>query len=495
MGDQTAIEPHDTPPFQGPYYPLTEGQRSGQVFCHDTLKEVGHFGSVPESSGTHNINSICCSNSSSVCSGRGTNACVSEDNGTLNNWIGHPLIHTQVDAGKFGSGAGRGRSQSDGYLPKWHPAYRHQGALGRGDGACEQKLDSFTEAFARRSPSMPPIQNGNRGAVFGMILGAGMGGVNSGLDSAGSVTDSSGPPAPHPPSLLLSPPPTPLSLGPLSPPKRTHFPTVQVTQLMQSAQSTQADAPCSSAQFCAGLQTYYPASLLAQPTNSPGPTLPGKCSPLDWVQQSDDPMGNGDTSYPHLQHRDSDQTLMYSGQEEFSVRHTPSNQHEDFRNTDHCSLQTPLSSPQGPYSQPCVSFQSDRNPMTTTDHVTSWCQEAPDRGTPLPYISPLPPCSMPSLPHLQGDGFRPVDGGKQDFGAEVTVSGTQCPTKGKNGSHLSYSGIPFTSILQAGRTAEAVFPGTLPHYTPRPMLNPIRRGTGLYCNLLPPSYLQSHCSE
>ncbi|KAJ8387469.1 hypothetical protein AAFF_G00157070 [Aldrovandia affinis] len=480
MGDQTATEPQDSPPFQAIYYPLMEGQRPGQHFCHDALKELGQFGPVVDTCGAHSSHGTCSSSSSSVCSGRSPSTCAPEDNGIVSSWISHPLIHTQVDfsAGRFGGGAGRGRSQSDGHLPKWRSAYRHQGALGRGGGACEQKLDSFTEAFAKWSPSVPQVQNGGRGCVFGTILGLHAGGVNSGLDATGVVANSSAPPS-HLPPLLLSPPP-------LSPPRRTHLPALQVEQSMHDG------VPCSSAQFSVGLQTYYPPQAL---THSPGPALAGKRPHLDWAQQPGDQMGNGDACYPHLQDRDSDPSLVYPGEEEYGLRHASSGHHNDFRSTDQCNLQTPLSSPQGQYPQSCVSFQPDCDPMTSTDHVTSWCQEAPDRGTPLSYTHPLPPCSMPPLPHPHGDGFRPVDGGKQYFGSQMTVSGAQCPTKVKNGSHLSYTRLPFPSILQVGRALEAVCPGAPSHYTPRPMLNPIRRGTGLYCNLLPLSYLQSYCSN
>ncbi|KAJ8338062.1 hypothetical protein SKAU_G00370280 [Synaphobranchus kaupii] len=473
MGDRAAMEAQDSSPFEGMYFPLTEGQRLGQHFCSDTLKELGQYGVVAEAGDPHGHHSISGNGGSGIRSGRITGTCTSEDDGSIGSWIGPSLIHTQVDmgAGRFGGGAGRGLFQSEGYLAKWH---RHQGKLRAGAGACEQKLDSFTEAFARRSPSMPPIQNGGRGSIFS--------GLNGSLDATGTVTDSSAPPPP----VLLSPPPTPLSLPPLSPPRPSHFPAAQVAQSMQMMQ---ADVPCGSAQFCAGLHSYYPQSL-TQPTHSPGPALAGKCPPMAWLSEVDDPMDNGDTSYPHLQDKDSDPPLIYPGEEEYGLRRSVSSHQEVFRSPDPCSLQTPLSSPQGQYPQSCVSFQPDHNPMTAIDHVTSWCQEASDRGLPLSHIHHLSPCSMLSLPHRQSDGFRPVDGDKQYLGSQATVRGAQCPTKVKNGSHLSYNGLPFPSILQIGRALEAS--RAPPHYSPRPMLNPIRRGTGLYCNLLPLSHLQSH---
>ncbi|XP_064185177.1 uncharacterized protein si:dkey-19b23.10 [Anguilla rostrata] len=490
MGDRAAVEPQDHSPFQGLYFPLAEEQRSGQHFCSDSLKELGQFGATAESSDPHSHHSVSCSsvgNAGLVRGGRSSSACTPEDDRSASAWISPSLAHAQADvsAGRFGGGPGRGLFQSEGYLAKWHPAHRHQGKFGRGAGACEQKLDSFTEAFARRSPNMPPVQNGGRGGIFSTISGLVVGGVNGRVDATGTVTDSSAPPPP----LLLSPPPTPLSLPPLSPPRRSHFPAVEVTQSMQLMQ---ADVPCSAAQFCASLQTYYSQSLM-QPAHSPGPILAGKCSPLDWVPHSDDPMGNGDSSYPHLQDKDSDPALIYSGEEEYGLRHTAFNHQEVFRSTDACNLQTPLSSPQGQYPQSSVSFQPDHNPTSSTDHVTSWSQEALDRGLPLTHNHPLPPCSMLSLPHPQSDEFRPGDGDKQYFGSQATVRGAQCTTKVKNGSYLSYTGLPFQSILQIGRAPEA--PRAPPHYSPRPMLNPIRRGTGLYCNLLPLSYLQSHFSD
>ncbi|XP_061089421.1 transcriptional-regulating factor 1 [Conger conger] len=243
----------------------------------------------------------------------------------------------------------------------------------------------------------------------------------------------------------------------------------------------QTDVPCGSAQFCAGLQAYYPPPL-AQPALPPGKSLP-----LDWGPQPHDPAGNGHASYPHLQDEEPDPPGIYPGDGEYGLRRVAFSPQEVFRSADPCSLQTPLSSPQGHYPQSSVSFPPDHNHMTSTDHVISWSQ-ASERGLPMTHNHHLPPCSMLSLPHPQSDGFRPVDAGSQ-----AIASGAQCPTKVKSGSCLSYAGLPFPSVLQTGRGLEA--PGGPPHYSPRPMLNPIRRGTGLYCNLLPLPCLQSHFSE
>ncbi|KAJ8255063.1 hypothetical protein GJAV_G00200530 [Gymnothorax javanicus] len=479
MGDQAVTKPQVPSPFHGFNFPLLEGQRSGQHFCSDGLKEPGQLGAGAAARDPQGHLSISSSSSSDgIRSGRNSIAWTHEGNEGACSWMGPSLIHTQVDvsAGRFGGGQGRNLFQSEGYSAKWPLAHRRH--LGRGSGACEQKLDSFTEAFARRSPSIAPVQNGGhggRGGPFSTISGLVMSRVNGRLDAAETAADSS---APLPP-LLLSPPPTPLSFTPLSPPRRSHFQGAEVTQ---SVQLMQADAPCTSR------QTYFPQSL-SQPTHSSGPTLSGMGSLLDWMPQPGDLMGNRDPSYPQLQDRDS--PLIYPG-EEFGQRNAAFAHEDVFRNTDECSLQTPISSPQGQHPLPCVSFQPDHNLTSSCDHVTSWNQVS-DRGLPLTHnhlLTSFSSCSVLSTTQAQNDGFRPVDEDKQYFWSWGTVSGAQCPTKVKNGSHLNYSQLPFPSNLQIGRVQDAV-----PHYSPRPMLNPIRRGSGLYCNLLPLSYLQSHFSD
>ncbi|XP_036404274.1 transcriptional-regulating factor 1-like [Megalops cyprinoides] len=302
-------------------------------------------------------------------------------------------------------------------------------------------------------------------------------------------TDPLAPPPPPPPPLLLSPPPTPHSLPPLSPPRHTpHLPPAQLTQ---PTQSLQASTPCSSAQLCPALQTFYPLQpqTQMQPAHCSSPTLTGKCPSLDWLQQSHDQTGGGGSSYPQIQDRDSNTTVIFTGDGEFSLQHTVPNQQDEFKTTDHYSLQTPLSSSSGQYPQSCVSFQPDCDPVTSTGPVSPWCKEAPERDSPLSYPPSLPPCSAPSMLHPQGDGFRPGEGRREYFGSQSTVGGAPRPTSTKNAPRTNYTGLPFYSILQADRTLEAIWPGMPSHYTPRPMLNPIRRGTGLYCNLLR-SYLQ-----
>ncbi|KAA0723071.1 Transcriptional-regulating factor 1 [Triplophysa tibetana] len=49
-----------------------------------------------------------------------------------------------------------------------------------------------------------------------------------------------------------------------------------------------------------------------------------------------------------------------------------------------------------------------------------------------------------------------------------------------------YTGAPFNSVIQLGRELMETWEGIVSHYTPPPMLNPTRSGTGLFYNLLPP---------
>lgn len=49
-----------------------------------------------------------------------------------------------------------------------------------------------------------------------------------------------------------------------------------------------------------------------------------------------------------------------------------------------------------------------------------------------------------------------------------------------------YTGVPFNSVIQLGMELMETWEGTVSHYTPPPMLNPTRSGTGLFNNLLPP---------
>uniref|UniRef100_W5KVD0 Si:dkey-19b23.10 n=1 Tax=Astyanax mexicanus TaxID=7994 RepID=W5KVD0_ASTMX len=57
-------------------------------------------------------------------------------------------------------------------------------------------------------------------------------------------------------------------------------------------------------------------------------------------------------------------------------------------------------------------------------------------------------------------------------------------TWSQNSASAIYTGLPFQSVLQSGVLRENYWYST--HYTPPPMLNPCRSGTGLFCNLLPP---------
>ncbi|XP_023650589.2 uncharacterized protein [Paramormyrops kingsleyae] len=468
MGDRT-FQAQDTPSHQGHFYPLAKGQKSAQHFCHDPLESLGHLESVAEVSGCHGkLNS---------CAARGDGECMSEDGAGLSRWINPPLGHADMGAVAFGDGPDQGKPFRSSEDPsEWRSAYLHHGTFQGAVGDCEQKLDSFSEAFPRRNAYL--FQNGGRGVIF--TSGCGAGKVSSPPGAPATPT----PPTTHPSPLVLCSPPTSLSLPSLSPSKNApQFPTAQTTP------SAQLDVTFSSSSFSAGLQPYYLSHTHAG--HLPGTALAGKCPPLLWLQQSGHPAGQAEPFHPQHQEKDSDPSLMYPGETQFLQKHSIPSHQDEYSIPDHCNLQTPLSSPPEQYPQSCVSFLQDPNPAPPADNPAAWHLETADRGGGQP-CAPLSTaqCSVPLLTSPPAEGIKVGEEARPYVESQSTAGWSQCSLDTQSTSPCIYTGFSFSSILQVGRTLEMDYAGAPPRYTPSPMLNPLRRGSGLYCSLLPSLHLR-----
>ncbi|XP_062372947.1 transcriptional-regulating factor 1 [Sardina pilchardus] len=366
----------------------------------------------------------------------------------------------------------RGRSQVEEYRDEWaYNGYRGGGGGGGGGedgvGGNQQKLDSFSEAFFRRSLVR---QYADADALFGM-KGIPEGSVSDfPLPSLSNTSFS----FPH----VLSPPPTPLPSGPVSsPPRRMHLPASSQAAVLPPGSSQhqhqhQLDLSCSGpVQFFPALQPFYPASQ--------SPTLTAKFPLHHWLQQGQgaDPRGREPTP-PVGQGRDS---LLYPD-EEFHLKHLDAGQHNDYGSAD-CGLQTPISSPLPQYPQSCT------KPLLGPDAVSSASHMTWSTVVPCSVPSLLPVCMTSLTPHLQTNGHRAGEEVRPCVSSQMLMSQPVSHTHIQNVSPQVYTGAPFKSILQASREVDVLAwdgmtDATL-RYTPQPMLNPQRRGTGLFSSLAP----------
>ncbi|XP_076145344.1 uncharacterized protein LOC143127629 [Alosa pseudoharengus] len=363
----------------------------------------------------------------------------------------------------------RGRSQMEEYREEWAyqaglDGYRGGGGGGGGEegagGGNRQKLDSFSEAFFRRS-----LERQYADAADGFF---GMKGIPEGSVSDFPLPSLSNSFAfPH----VLSPPPTPLPAGPVSsPPRRMHLPPSSQAAVLPPGSQHQLDLSCSGpVQFFPTLQPFYPSSQ--------SPTLTPKFPLHHWLQPSAEvPMRGRDPTPPIGQGRDS---LLYP-EEEFHLKHLDSGQHNDYAD---CGLQTPISSPLSQYPQSCTKPQLGPDAVSSASHMT-W--------------STVVPCSVPSslsvcltslTPHLQTNGHRAGEEVRPCMSSQMLMNQPVSHTHIQNVSPQVYAGTPFQSILQATREVDVLdwdgmTDATL-RYTPQPMLNPHRRGTGLFSSLAP----------
>ncbi|KAK9972161.1 hypothetical protein ABG768_025487 [Culter alburnus] len=288
----------------------------------------------------------------------------------------------------------------------------------------QQKLDSFSEAFCSRNTSR--------------MLG---GGEQSGFNNSTPPSHSLSFP------LVLSPPPTPLPPPSFSPPKRPqHFLPGQILSQSQ----TQTD----------GSLQFFPSL--------PSPST-GRYNHPIWLQLQDDGNYSLDLTQ-HLQ-QESNSSLVYSEHGGPHLKQINSLQKE-------CSLQMSLNHALAQdHPQSCVQQHLGHEPGTSEDHMT-WPQMGQSSHSYGPTLHQ-------SGLHVQGSG--PGEGSRISFGLNFSPGSSDKPLGSSSTQNVPgsvYTGVPFNSVIQLSRELMENWEGTVPHYTPPPMLNPTRSGTGLFCNLL-----------
>ncbi|XP_056224345.1 uncharacterized protein LOC130164010 isoform X1 [Seriola aureovittata] len=341
------------------------------------------------------------------------------------------------------TGEGRWRGAADtltlasGCLPLRSPITINSGTF-------TQKLDSFSEAFLsqrkRRFPQVPSGESSGQMWEFGVGKGESPGLVKSrnscAFDSdcylppssSSSPAHPSLPSFPSPPtsshlmSSVLSPPPTPLP-PPSHSPSKMDSPSVFVGTGHSVSLGGES----------LGTLQFFSSRLQSLPSvHSPG--MLWKCPVLShcFPQSSGDPGSN-------------EGNLRSSHGAEYSNITAP-----------HDILQSPepsfLSSP---------SHHSSLHPPPR-----ALCP----LNTPSLHLSPHLP-SPP--PHLSAEKVAPYLVTHKVKNGPASLNQPQL----QQIASLVYTGTPFPSILHSSRGQ------TRGHYTPRPLLNPVRRGTGLYSSL------------
>ncbi|XP_077083797.1 uncharacterized protein LOC143736901 [Siphateles boraxobius] len=321
-------------------------------------------------------------------------------------------------------GLNRIKAQAGAYETDWSSHCHQQEAADcyETTGRQQQKLDSFSEAFCSRNTSR--MQGG---------------GQQSGFNNS------------TPPShclsfpLVLSPPPTPLPPQSFSPPKRPqHFLPGQL--LSQS-------------QMDASLQ-FFPSL--------PSPSTSRYNHPI-WLQLQAD----GNESLELAQHlqQESNSSLVYSEHGSPHLKQINSLQKD-------CSMQMSLNPAlaQHHHPQSCVQQHLGHEPGSSEDHMT-WPQMGQSSHS---YGPSLHQSSL----HVQGSE---PEGSRFSFGQNFSPGSSDKPQGSSSTQTVPssvYTGVPFNSVIQLSREFMESWEGTVSHYTPPPMLNPTRSGTGLFCNLL-----------
>ncbi|KAK2913542.1 hypothetical protein QQF64_030697 [Cirrhinus molitorella] len=326
-------------------------------------------------------------------------------------------------------GLNRNKPQAGVYDTDWSSHCHQQEASESYEttGHQQQKLDSFSEAFCSRSTSR--------------MLG---GGEQSGFNSATPPSHALSFP------LVLSPPPTPLPPPSFSPPKRPqHFLPGQI--LSQSQIQTQMD----------GALQFFPSL--------PSPST-GRFNHPIWLQLQADDTDGLDLSQ-HLQ-QDSNSPLVYTDHGGPHLKQINSLQKD-------CSLQMSLNNAlvQHHHLQACVQQDLGHEPGTSEDHMT-WPQVGQSSHS-------FGPSLHQSSLHVQGSG--PGEGTRFGCGLNFGLGFSDKPLGSSSTQNVPssvYTGVPFNSVIQMSRELTENWDETTPHYTPPPMLNPTRSGTGLFCNLL-----------
>ncbi|MCJ8731530.1 hypothetical protein PDJAM_G00200590 [Pangasius djambal] len=368
--------------------------------------------------------------------------------GTSMNGVGEQINTAYWDMESFISsqpGAfNRTKAHSERYEEEWNSSSQQQDAVDNygTTGGNHQKLDSFSEAFYGRSISR----------------------IANCVDQVGyNVDPNNSPTIPPLPSLsfplVLSPPPTPLPQPSLSPPKRGLYPPAA-----QSLSQTQSQSPSE------GSLRFFP------PLSCTSTILPGGFTPTHWLPLSTDSSGSGDITQ-HLP-QDPGPSAVYPEGVGIHLRQLNATEGD----TD-CSLETSPCSPlvQQPPAQSVSKHEREHCPVTSEHHMT-WSQMMPLSQPFCPPIHQL---------NTQAEGLRVHEDTKPIAGFQRTPF--LCLSSSQNNPSAIYTGVPFHSVLQSGALGEDQEHVTS-HYTPLPMLNPTRSGTGLYCNLLPPLNQQEQWS-
>ncbi|XP_052458437.1 uncharacterized protein LOC128017206 isoform X2 [Carassius gibelio] len=326
-------------------------------------------------------------------------------------------------------GLNRNKTQAGVYETDWSSHCHQQEASESYEitGRQQQKLDSFSEAFCSRS-------------TYRMLGGGEQSSFNNSTPPSHNLSF----------PLVLSPPPTPLPAPSFSPPKRPqHLLPGQI--LSQSQIQTQID----------GSLQFFPSL--------PSPST-GRFNHPIWLQlQADD--NNGLDLTQHLP-QDSNSSMVYSEHGGPHLKQINSLQKD-------CSLQMSLnpSLVQHHHPQSCLQQELGHEPGTSEDHTT-WPQFGQSSHS-------FGPSLHQSSLHVQGSG----SGEGTRFGNGLNFgSGSSDKSLGssstKNVPSSVYTGVPFSSVIQMSKELMENWEETTPHYTPPPMLNPTRSGTGLFCNLL-----------
>ncbi|KAK7171028.1 hypothetical protein R3I94_001053 [Phoxinus phoxinus] len=247
--------------------------------------------------------------------------------------------------------------------------------------------------------------------------------------------------------LVLSPPPTPLPPQSFSPPKRPqHFLPGQILSQTQTDGSLQ----------------FFPSL--------PSPST-GRYNHPIWLQLQADGNESLDLTQ-HLQ-QDSNSSLVYSEHGSPHLKQMNSLQKD-------CSMQMSLNPAlaQHHHPQSCVQQHLGHEPGTSEDHMT-WPQQMGQSS------HSYGPSLHQSGLHVQGS--EPGEGSRFSFGQNFSPGSSDKPQASSSTQNVPssvYTGVQFNSVIQLSREFTESWEGTVSHYTPPPMLNPTRSGTGLFCNLL-----------
>ncbi|TRY94224.1 hypothetical protein DNTS_028570 [Danionella cerebrum] len=319
-------------------------------------------------------------------------------------------------------GLNQNKEHSGVYEPDW--TSQQEGVERWAAGLQQQKLDSFSEAFCGRGISR-------------MLSGGDQRRFSNSTPPSRALSF----------PLVLSPPPTPLPPQTLSPPKRS--PQLLPGQVLSQSQ-VRTDVP----------MQFFP-TLPASST--------GRFNPPSWLQ----PHGDQDdrVELPQELLQESSSSVVYSEHGGPLMKQINS-MHKDI-SPETFSLASPQFHP--PQS---VQQQLGHEPGTSVDHLSQMMQSGHSFG---PYLH------LSSL-HIQALGTRE----ESDFGCALSSSPGSldkplgCSNKQARGIKVScslHTGASFSSVIQLSRELMENWEENIPHYTPPPMLNPKRSGTGLFFNL------------